>query len=117
MNTHTLKEIIRRKAELETGAITPGRVTEITFDAKGKSVVKRHNPEVWQKKQADAQATRIAEARAKLHLTQAEFATMLGISRRTVENWEQGHRAPTGAARILIDVATKHPEIVLEAVA
>ncbi|MDR1012002.1 MAG: hypothetical protein LBM04_12920 [Opitutaceae bacterium] len=46
-----------------------------------------------------------------------KFASLLGISRRTVENWEQGHREPTGAVRVLIQVAARHPEAVLEAVA
>ena len=81
-------------------------------------------PEAWrpplpvrQRAQAAAHASRISEARDKLNLTQKEFATLLGISRRTVENWEQGHREPTGAARILIEVAMSHPKAVLAAVA
>lgn len=42
---------------------------------------------------------------------------MLGISAATLQNWEQGRRQPSGAARVLLRVAAKHPEVVLEAVA
>ncbi len=42
---------------------------------------------------------------------------MLGISVKTLHNWEQGRQKPTGAARVLLRVATLHPEAVLKAVA
>lgn len=59
----------------------------------------------------------VAVVRTKLKLSQAEFARMLGISVDTLQNWEQGRRQPSGAARVLIRVAAKHPEVILEAVA
>ena len=46
-------------------------------------------------------------------LTQAQFAAMLGISVRTLRNWEQGRRVPQGPARVLLQVAACHPEAVL----
>ncbi len=59
----------------------------------------------------------VAVVRAKLKLSQSEFARMLGISVGTLQNWEQGRRQPTGAARVLLRIAARHPEVVLEAVA
>jgi putative transcriptional regulator len=59
----------------------------------------------------------VAVVRAKLKLSQAEFARMLGISVNTLQNWEQGRRKPSGAARVLLKIAARHPEAVLEAVA
>jgi putative transcriptional regulator len=59
----------------------------------------------------------VAVVRTKLKLSQSEFARMLGISVDTLQNWEQGRRQPSGAARVLLRVAAKHPEVVLEAVA
>lgn len=59
----------------------------------------------------------VAVVRMKLKLSQSEFARMLGISVDTLQNWEQGRRQPSGAARVLLRVAAKHPEVVLEAVA
>jgi putative transcriptional regulator len=53
--------------------------------------------------------------REKLGLSQNEFAALIGISPRTLQNWEQGHRRPEGTARALLRVAECHPEAVLEA--
>jgi putative transcriptional regulator len=42
-------------------------------------------------------------------LSQAQFAAALGVSRRTLQGWEQGRRQPTGAAKTLLRVAEHHP--------
>ncbi len=49
-------------------------------------------------------------------LTQEQFAALLGISVRTLRNWEQGRRVPQGPARVLLQVAARHPEAVLDVV-
>jgi putative transcriptional regulator len=49
-------------------------------------------------------------------LSQAEFASLLGISVRTLQNWEQGRREPEGPAKVLLQVAAKHPEAVWDVV-
>ena len=54
-----------------------------------------------------------AEARAKTGLSQQDFANLLGVSARTLQDWEQGRREPTGAAKTLLKVATSHPKILL----
>ena len=59
----------------------------------------------------------VAVVRGRMKLSQGEFARMLGISVDTLQNWEQGRRKPSGAARVLLRVAAKHPKAVLEAVA
>jgi putative transcriptional regulator len=56
----------------------------------------------------------IVRARLKSGLTQTEFAALLGVSKRTLEQWEQGRRAPSGAARMLIRLAELHPEVLRE---
>src|ERR1700674_871387 len=53
----------------------------------------------------------IVRARLKSGLTQAQFAGLLGVSKRTLEQWEQGRREPSGAAKTLIRVAELHPEV------
>lgn len=55
-----------------------------------------------------------AEARASIGLSQQEFAELLGVSARTLQDWEQGRREPTGAARTLLKVAVKHPKMLRE---
>jgi putative transcriptional regulator len=56
----------------------------------------------------------IVRARLKSGLTQAQFAALLGVSRRTLEQWEQGRRQPSGAAKTLIRVAELHPDVLRE---
>lgn len=56
----------------------------------------------------------IAEARLKSGLTQAQFAALMGVSPRTVQDWEQGRREPSGAAKTLLKVAVRHPEVLRE---
>ena len=56
----------------------------------------------------------IARARLKAGLTQAQFAQLLGVSKRTLEQWEQGRRQPSGAAKTLVRVAELHPKVLRE---
>jgi putative transcriptional regulator len=112
----TLKEIIRRKQALISGTARPGRVTQLVPDGKGGSTRRLVNPEAFRKRQAANYAAGLSAAREKLGLTQHEMAVLLGISPRTLQNWEQGQREPDQAAKILLRVATKHPRAVLEAV-
>lgn len=50
-----------------------------------------------------------------LGLTQEAFAAALCISVKTLRNWEQGRREPSGPAMRLLQIAAKHPEVILEA--
>lgn len=59
----------------------------------------------------------VAAIRKEYGLSQHQFATLLGISVRTLQNWEQGRRSPQGPAKILLRVAARHPEAVLDTVA
>lgn len=56
----------------------------------------------------------VAEARNRTGLSQQEFARLLGVSKRTLQEWEQGRRQPSGAARTLIRIAERHPEMLRE---
>ena len=56
----------------------------------------------------------VATIRERTGLSQARFATLLGVSVRTLQEWEQGRRAPTGAARTLLMVAARNPQALLE---
>lgn len=58
----------------------------------------------------------VSETRARLGLSQSEFARLLGVSVRTLQEWEQGRRAPSGPARRLLAIAHKNPRVLLEAV-
>jgi putative transcriptional regulator len=60
--------------------------------------------------------TPVIEARQQRVLSQTSFAKLLGVSVRTCQEWEQGRRQPTGAAKTLIAIAHRSPEV-LRAVA
>ena len=59
-------------------------------------------------------ANKVAAARLKSGLSQIDFAKALQISPRTLQEWEQGRREPSGAAKALIQIAFRHPEVIRE---
>ena len=56
----------------------------------------------------------VVEARQKVGLSQARFAELLGISVRTLQDWEQGRRKPSRAAMSLIQIAKQRPDVLRE---
>ncbi len=56
----------------------------------------------------------VVEARQKSGLSQSRFAELLGISVRTLQDWEQGRRKPSRAAMSLIQIAKQRPDILRE---
>ncbi len=72
-------------------------------------------PEVPVVRTADPVVLAAIQARKSLKLTQATFARCLGISPRTVSEWEQGRRQPSGAARTLLHWAAERPEYLNQA--
>ena len=59
----------------------------------------------------------VVEARQSTGMSQAEFASALHISKRTLQEWEQGRRSPSGAAQALVRIAKRHPDVLREALA
>ena len=85
-----LKESIRQMKAIEQGELAPARVRVV-------------NPE-----------NEVAHARQQLGMTQEAFAKLLDTPVGTVRGWEQGRRQPPPSAKVLMRVATKYPEQVLE---
>ncbi len=56
----------------------------------------------------------IAKTRAKVGLSQTQFAQLMGVSVRTLQDWEQGRRRPSGAAQTLLMIADKNPQVILD---
>jgi len=79
------REVIKGLRELKRGE--PGRVTHVPM---------------------------VAGIRERTGLSQARFSALLGVSVRTLQDWEQGRRSPSGAARTLLLVASKNPQALLD---
>lgn len=56
----------------------------------------------------------IVEIRTPTRLSQSEFAQLLGVSVRTLQEWEQGRRLPSGPARTLLSIAYRNPSALLD---
>lgn len=82
-----MMEGVKQGSDILKGIREPARVTEMTVLA----------PDV-------------KHIRGTLAVSQSEFAEMLGISVRTLQNWEQKRRVPRGPARILLELAAVYPE-------
>ena len=57
----------------------------------------------------------VKSIRKRLHVSQAQFAHLIGVSAATLRNWKQGRTYPEGAARALLKIASRRPDAVLEA--
>jgi len=79
-----LKKSVKQMRNIEKGAAAPSRVYKY--------------PDV-------------KKIRKKLHVSQKEFSEQLGISDRTLQNWEQSRRAPTGPARVLLNLLEIQPKL------
>ena len=117
MKSRDIQEMIHAKEQIERGAATPAKVWDVRSDGEGGFTRRTVDPKEFQRAQKVAWDKGIAATRQKLGLSQSRFAQLLGISIRTLHHWEQGTRTPSGAARVLLRIASQHPEALLEAVA
>jgi putative transcriptional regulator len=83
-------------------------------DGSLRRLITRRDGTVEKDEVVPAEALAAVAARASTGLSQAEFAKLLGVSKRTLQEWEQGRKQPTGAAKSLLKIALKHPNILRE---
>lgn len=118
-STDKARPLAEVKAELQAvhrGEIAPSRSWELLPDGKGGFVRRQIDPEQARQRNAAAYvANETVVARQALGLSQADFAALLGISKGTLQGWEQGRRKPNRAALVLLQVAKDHPGNVLKA--
>src|SRR5471032_80988 len=93
----TEKELLARDAKRNLGEELLAAIIDVKAGRHGEV----HRVEV----------TEAAEARSKTGLSQPKFAELLGVSVRTLQEWEQGRRSPSGAARSLLHIAAIRPDV------
>ncbi len=96
----TEKELKKRDAKRDLGAELLESVTQM----KSGRASRTHKVELLP----------VVSARIKSGLSQSDFAKLLGVSVRTLQDWEQGRRQPSGAAKTLISIAERRPDILKE---
>ena len=96
----TEKELLERDAKRDIGAELLQSVREMKAGKRGR---------VYQ-----VEVSSVTEVRHKVGLSQAQFAGLLGVSKRTLQDWEQGRRQPSGAAKALLKIAEKRPDVLRE---
>ena len=96
----TEKELLERDAKRDIGAELLQSVREMKAGKRGRV----HQVEV----------SSVTEARCKVGLSQAQFAGLLGVSKRTLQDWEQGRREPSGGAKALLKITEQRPDVLRE---
>jgi putative transcriptional regulator len=105
MDKRLLKELIESISEA-------GRIAR--KEAKPSRVHLFSNKRI-QELRANFKPEQIVRARKRLNMSQAKLASVIAISKATLQSWEQGRRQPRGPALVLIRVITKAPEMVVRA--
>ena len=107
-------ELLQSLQELKRGEWA--RKTEFTTQPGGsiRRVITRRDGTIEKDEIIPAEQAQVAAARAATGLSQTAFAKLLGVSVRTLQEWEQGRKVPSGAAATLLKVAARHPEVLQE---
>ena len=103
----TEKQLLDRDAKRDLNAELLAAAADLTKGRIGRAHVQ--NPD------GGFSESEIVKARFASNLSQSQFAELLGISKRTLQQWEQGRRTPTGAARTLLKIVARHPRVLKEA--
>ena len=108
-----MKKIVRVTVDLNNPQSFPkGFVNKKLLDATTERLIKRHQQQddVEAKQDAAKYAKRVRE---RIGLSQQEFSRRIDVSLETIRNWEQGKRCPTGAAKALLKILDRAPEVAL----
>jgi len=82
----------------------------------GKVLRKEHVPGVKVSSlDTDTSESNIKALRESVRVSQTEFARLIGVSKRTLENWEQNRTTPSGPARALLKIVSANPEVAIRA--
>ena len=108
-------KMLRVKIDPTVLATLPkGRIDKSRLDATTEQDIARQKMADDAESMQDA-ARFVRRVRKRLGLTQSEFSRRIDVSLDTIRHWEQGKRRPTGAAKALLKVLDRAPEVALSA--
>jgi len=103
-------EILESLQELKAGNWSRQTAFEIQADGTVRRTITRSDGTVEKEELLSGPRWQMLAARSRSGLSQLAFARALGVSKRTLENWEQGRVEPSGAARRLLALAARYPD-------
>jgi putative transcriptional regulator len=105
-------ELVAYLARLESGE--KPRLRKTTMERKPDGTMERKVYSASGKLESEQTFSMAATARMQSGLSQSRFAALLGVSVRTLQEWEQGRKQPSGAAKTLLAIASKRPDVLNE---
>ena len=107
-------ELLQSVRELKTGQWARKTTFEPLSDGSVRRTVVRRDGSIEKQDVLVGPQWQLMAARAQSGLSQSEFARATGVSVRTIQEWEQGRKAPSGAAKSLLKLVSRHPELLAE---
>ena len=108
-----MKKIVRVSVDLNNPKSFPkGIVDKKLLDSTSERLIKLHKRQDDDEAMQDA-AKYAKRVRERIGLSQQEFSSRIEVSLETIRNWEQGKRSPTGAAKALLKILDRAPEVAL----
>lgn len=105
-------ELLQSVRDLKAGRRGRKTTIEMLVDGKVRRCIELPGGKVAKEEILSGARWALLSARSRSGLSQAEFAAALGVSKRTLENWEQGRAEPTGPAKVLLSLVAKYPDTV-----
>ncbi|MDD3529961.1 MAG: helix-turn-helix domain-containing protein [Gallionellaceae bacterium] len=105
-------ELLQSVRDLKAGRWARKTTFETLKDGRVRRLVELPDGTVEQDEILAGPRWELLAARMESGLSQAAFAQALGVSKRTLENWEQGRVEPTGPARMLLKLVARYPDTV-----
>ena len=107
-------ELLSAVRELQTGKAARTTTFEPLADGSVRRTVTLANGTVQTQEVLVGPQWQLLAARTQAGLSQSEFARATGVSVRTLQEWEQGRKVPSGAAQSLLKLVSRHPELLAE---
>ena len=110
-------ELLTAVQELKAGKISRKTTFEPLPDGSVRRTVSNADGTVQSQEVLVGPQWQLLAARTQSGMSQSEFARATGVSVRTLQEWEQGRKVPSGAAQSLLKLVSRHPELLAELLA